>query len=914
MQLKNFYVILCLLAIVNCTQAQFNEKVFDHLSAAREGNRQLYGYNRFINKFPFAVKDSVVIFFLRDKSGARQVSLCGSFSNWSELKMTKTDSGWIAFTKLPAGKHLYKFIIDGEWKIDDDNLSTENDDQGNTNSIYYKPNIAFSLQGFTTSKKIWLCASFNNWKTDELPLVKTISGWQIPLFLSDGVYKYKFIIDNQWYHDPKNYQRINDKAGSLVSMIKIGNPDSIKDLAYYLNELALSEETGDELRSANAFTNIGSAYARMNNHPLAIQNFQKAKVLYEKLKDNSAVADMLLNIAQSHRDLSDFPRMLEYLQKATKEYEKNGSKIGLAKTYRLMGYYYLNLPYFPAAITFFKQSLNIYQQLKEQKEIANLFIDLGHSYLLTQDTAKILPHLQQALHVNQAIGNKLGIARALGIIGDYYFKFVSDIPKALDHLHRSMVLFEEAGSKVGVAQVLANIATIYLSSADSVLMQVGIPPSEKYTRALAYQKTAQHIFKELLPESEQLFTLYRISETFEKMGSADSAYHYYKQYVGLREKVLSTEKQKDIVRLETKYEYERKEDSLKLQQFLSDEKLQKQLSLFQQQQQQLVLNRSLLALSNKEKDIQHLAYLKTQADLQNEQLIKEQKVKENQLQSTQLTTLKQEKAINSLNQQKQWTYIIAGFVLLALSFFYFFNRSRLQSVRLETQLVKEKAEQERKDTEFQRKLSDVSMSALRSQMNPHFIFNCLNSIKLYTTQNDIAAASEYLTKFSKLIRLVLENSRNEHITLSSELAALQLYIQMEAMRFKEKLSYDLVVENNVEATYIEIPPLLLQPYVENAIWHGLMPKDDGGHIKIRVGMQRDEILEINITDNGIGRAAAALNNTKVGKHRSYGMKATTERISLINHVYKTGASVFVQDLVDDEGRPTGTQVTLQIPV
>lgn len=704
--------------------------------------------------------------------------------------------------------------------------------------------------------------------------------------------------------------QFNEKIFDKVLAAKEGN----RQLDAYLNELALREAAGDEPGMADAFAKIGSAYAHMNKHALAIPAFQKAKTLYGRLNNQSAVAAVLLDIAQSYRDLSDFPHMLEYLQKATTEYEKNGNKAGLAKSYRLMGYYYLNLPYFPAAITFFKKSLPIYQELKNEKEVANLFIDLGHSYLLTADTAKILPNLWQALHINQVIGNKVGVARALGIIGDYYFKFVSDIPKALDYLHRSMTLFDEAGSKVGVAQVQLNIATIYTSVSDTALRDAGVAPSEKYRKALLYQQNAYVIFKELLPESEHLFPLTRISDTFEKMGNADSAFEYYKQYVGLRERVLNTEKQKDIVRLEAKYDYEKKEDSLKLQQALSDEKLQKQVLLFQQQQQQLELNRSLLALSNKEKDIQHLAFLKTQADLQNEQLIKQQKVKENQLQATQLKALTQEKAINSLNQQKQWTYIIAGFAVLAIGFFYFIKRSRLKTARLETQLVKEKAEQEKKDSAFQRQLADVSMSALRSQMNPHFIFNCLNSIKLYTTQNNVAAASEYLTKFSKLIRLVLENSRSEHIPLSSELAALQLYIQMEAMRFKEKLSYDLVVENNVEATYIEIPPLLLQPYVENAIWHGLMPKDDGGHISIRVGMQKNELLEINITDNGIGRAAAALNTARVGKHRSYGMKATTERISLINQVYKTGASVFVQDLIDDEGRPAGTQVTLQIPV
>jgi len=203
------------------------------------------------------------------------------------------------------------------------------------------------------------------------------------------------------------------------------------------------------------------------------------------------------------------------------------------------------------------------------------------------------------------------------------------------------------------------------------------------------------------------------------------------------------------------------------------------------------------------------------------------------------------------------------------------------------------------------------MTALRSQMNPHFIFNCLNSIKLYTTQNDTAAASAYLTKFSKLIRLVLDNSRNDRITLSSELAALELYIEMEAMRFKEKLSYRLQIEKNVETNYIEIPPLLLQPYVENAIWHGLMPKEEGGHIHIAVKMQNESLLEIKISDNGIGRAAS---NKIPKKHNSYGMQATTERIALINQIYKTGASVFVRDLVNENGNAAGTQVTLEIPV
>ncbi|HAK77407.1 MAG TPA: hypothetical protein DCM71_10970 [Runella sp.] len=133
------------------------------------------------------------------------------------------------------------------------------------------------------------------------------------------------------------------------------------------------------------------------------------------------------------------------------------------------------------------------------------------------------------------------------------------------------------------------------------------------------------------------------------------------------------------------------------------------------------------------------------------------------------------------------------------------------------------------ETEFAHKLAETEMTALRAQMNPHFIFNCLNSIKLYTLENDNLKATEYMTKFSRLIRLVLENSRSERITLANELETLQLYMDMEAMRFKDKVAYEINVSDEVDTHYIEIPPLLIQPYIENAIWHGLMHKEGDGY-------------------------------------------------------------------------------------
>lgn len=219
------------------------------------------------------------------------------------------------------------------------------------------------------------------------------------------------------------------------------------------------------------------------------------------------------------------------------------------------------------------------------------------------------------------------------------------------------------------------------------------------------------------------------------------------------------------------------------------------------------------------------------------------------------------------------------------------------------------------ETEFEQKLADTEMTALRAQMNPHFIFNCLNSIKLYTLDNEADKASDYLTKFSRLIRLVLENSRSERVTLHNELEALRLYIELEAMRFKHKLQYSIQVAPEIDTHYLRIPPLLLQPYVENAIWHGLMHKAEGGAVLIEVSLPKENLLHIDITDDGVGRQRArALRSKSAGRHKSFGMQVTADRIRMINQLYNSQTQAEVMDLVDSFGEACGTKVSLDIPV
>jgi 1,4-alpha-glucan branching enzyme len=188
------------------------------------GNGLVYGVNRFRNRNDFAVKNADVTFYLRSHLNAKNVILAGSFNGFSPdaLHMKKTDSGWIVTVKLTPGKYWYKFIADGHWTVDDDNYLRENDGQGNTNSVYYKPNFLFEYKGLPNAKKAYVFGSFNNWKKTGLPMTKTATGWALPLYLADGTHTYKYLIDNTTYTDTDKFDKLPDGYGGYNSVVRFG--------------------------------------------------------------------------------------------------------------------------------------------------------------------------------------------------------------------------------------------------------------------------------------------------------------------------------------------------------------------------------------------------------------------------------------------------------------------------------------------------------------------------------------------------------------------------------------------------------------------------------------------------------------------------------------------------------------------
>ena len=196
---------------------------------------------------------------------------------------------------------------------------------------------------------------------------------------------------------------------------------------------------------------------------------------------------------------------------------------------------------------------------------------------------------------------------------------------------------------------------------------------------------------------------------------------------------------------------------------------------------------------------------------------------------------------NQLKEQKlkQQAFVknslIIGLVLVLLLGIFVF---RTLTLKRKSDLQKQKLESEKKQAELQQRATELEMQALRAQMNPHFIFNCLSSINKFILKNDTDTASDYLTRFSRLIRQVLTNSQLSLIPLSDEIDMLRLFLDMERLRFSESFNYNIIYENTIEPETIYIPPMLLQPFCENAIWHGLMHKEGQGKLDVMLSIQQ----------------------------------------------------------------------------
>ncbi|MES1224801.1 MAG: histidine kinase, partial [Bacteroidota bacterium] len=248
-------------------------------------------------------------------------------------------------------------------------------------------------------------------------------------------------------------------------------------------------------------------------------------------------------------------------------------------------------------------------------------------------------------------------------------------------------------------------------------------------------------------------------------------------------------------------------------------------------------------------------------------------------------------------------FIFAG-ILLSILAIYSIIMWRINKIR----------KKEKLKAEINTLITESRMSALQAQMNPHFIFNAINSIQSFILNNETQNAYDYLAKFAKLVRLVLNNSKQNSIKLQKEIETLQLYVQMEQIRFRNSFDFSVRMDMSPDdLAEITIPVMLIQPFIENAIWHGIMPLQEirKGRIELTCALKKNYLL-LTIEDNGVGRKASESAKQDVG-HRSLGMQLVAERLALIEVQGSERASMKVIDLTDEHHQPRGTRIEIKLP-
>ncbi len=627
----------------------------------------------------------------------------------------------------------------------------------------------------------------------------------------------------------------------------------------------VAANSSDTLR-LNALIRLGQR-ARMVDLNRSIEVLTKARDEAEKAADTLRRLKAINSLGISYGMKEDYANSMEQFKLALAVYKEQGNLMGMADSYTNLGIVYKSIGDYPRSLEAYLQSLQLFDTLKEQSGRSACFHNIGVTYDMMGEMDKALEYFQKALQLNKTIGNEEG--RSLNL---YSIALVYDRQKkyeeALKLLFEHLDLVKQQNDQVLEASVLSTIGKIYLATG-------------AYEAAATYLHQGRDKSLALGLQEPLALALYNLAELHLKKKDPATAISLLKQQLEITTEINSLVLQKqghDLIAeayaqnedYRNAYIHEQLAAALRDSLFMQDK-----TQAFQQWQARLNVYDKNRQLEEKEQELQLLED-RARAD-----------------------------------RRLRWA-LLAALLLAGFSAVLFYQRYRFRQQTNETLLRKnelieiQKAEIEATSLELEKRM-------LRAQINPHFIFNSLGAIQHFITANDRASALKYLSKFSSLLRQVLEDSITNIVVLEEEIQLLKIYLELEALRFDSGFSYEVDVQPELDTHTTEVPLLLIQPFVENAILHGLMPKQ--GERKLRISFSTTgTFTTCRITDNGIGRKAAAeMKAQKSGSRPSRGMELTRKRLDALNKNSEAQTLVFFNDLFHDDGSAAGTEVIIQIP-
>jgi tetratricopeptide (TPR) repeat protein len=667
------------------------------------------------------------------------------------------------------------------------------------------------------------------------------------------------------------------------------NPNKIQE--YSNKALLLSNQIGFKKGKAESLRFLGVADYMKGDFAKTEISFAQALEINQQIKNVKGIISCLSNLGSVNMVQNKYVQALDYYKKGIKISNEHNDLLNSGIIYGNIGVIYSELKDYENALKHFEGGVLMHTKIQYKPGIATGLGNIGNVYFKQKKLVLANNFYNKALNVNKEIANQFSIAREYGNIANTQLE-LNNLPEAYTSYTAALAINKQLKNKKGEAVIKQGLANYF-------------EKKEMLDSALYYSKAALLLAEDINIKDVQNEALLTISKILEKKKEYQESYDAYKKHTELKNNLENDENKKALLRLETQYEFDKKEDAYKNAKILDDAKLV---------QQSLLIENSKLLLSEAEKakEVNRLNYLQVQANLEKQELVTNEKSKkliiaeqEKDLQKSKNKTLQKEKNLKELQLKNFWLYALIAAITIGLLLILIFALIRIKNLKAKNILNQKIAAQKEESFTLQNNLKELEMNMLRSQMNPHFIFNSINSINNFILHNDRNIASNYLTTFAKLMRNILDNSKLTSISLKKEIETLCWYMDLEKLRLANKFEYKINIDEEVDEEFITIPPLILQPFVENSIWHGIRHSNKNGHININIKNLPDAI-EIEITDDGIGRVASNKIKT-TASHTSYGIDTTIERIKIIDK----NNNINILDLYNNNVA-TGTQVTIQL--
>jgi tetratricopeptide (TPR) repeat protein len=630
--------------------------------------------------------------------------------------------------------------------------------------------------------------------------------------------------------------------------------DNVNAKCYYLNSLRMYIEMNDIKGKSTCYNNLAVTSKNLGDYAEAIDYNQKSYELFCQLNDSISMAGSFSIVASVYEKLGDYSKALDFYFKSLKITEKIKYFKGMSKCYNSIGNILYEQKNYNRAIDYFNKSLEIKEKSGDKLGMANSLNNIGLVYMNIKENSKAIEHFEKSLKIFKEFKYIQGEAICYNNIAMVY-KSHNDYVKAIENIKNSLKIFESIGDKPNTGMSYINLADLYnLTGNCSEALQnstIGIAIADEI-KYLELKKSGY----------------YSTYESFQKLNNIPQSLKYLKLYSQAKDSLFNIEKNKQMLDMEAKYQL--KEKQQQIENLEKNKKLQN-VEIESQTAQKLTYLLGFLLMM-----IVALGILKRFFD----------KKKAN------ATLIQQKNKISEKNHELQTQH---------------------EEITTQKSLLEENLRYiENLQEALKHDLSKYKQIALVKLMNPHFIFNSFNSIQSFILQNDKLQASIYLSKFSELMRKVLDYSQKEYITLEEELDALALYIELEQKRCNNKFTFKINIESSIEKEILKIPPLIIQPFVENSIWHGLIHKGKQGLLKIDIHNENKQII-CSVEDDGIGREKSNEINKSKYKHKSYGSDITNQRLKILNSLTKTETNVSYFDLKDENGVSLGTKVVFEIP-